>query len=142
MTVDLSEPKLLPLPAIEDERGVKVLGFVQPELNCPFPIRRFYYMYDLPVNLDRGHHAHRACHRQLIALAGSVEVDLELGTRRWKFTLDSPAVSLFVPAPCWIVYRALTPGAVLGALASEPFDEADYIRDYQEFKRHAHSSDG
>ncbi|MCF7674362.1 MAG: FdtA/QdtA family cupin domain-containing protein [Akkermansiaceae bacterium] len=141
MNFDLTVPQLIPLPEIRDERGVKVLGFAEPGTNCPFPIRRMYYMYDFPVGLDRGNHAHRECHRQLIALAGRVEVELELGDQKWRFTLASPGVSLFVPAPCWIVYRALEPGTVLTALASEPFDEADYIRNYHEFKNHAHSSD-
>jgi hypothetical protein len=140
MSFDFTKPQLIPLPEICDERGVKVLGFVEPDTNCPFAIQRVYYMYDFPVSMDRGHHAHRQCHRQLVALAGKVEVELESEHERWIFTLESPGMSLFVPAPCWIVYRALEEGTVLMAMASEKFDEADYIRDYDEFKRHEHPS--
>lgn len=136
MSFDFSTPCLIPLPEIADERGVNVLGFVEPDTHCPFAIRRVYYMHHFPVGLDRGHHAHRKCHRQLVALAGRVEVTLELRGQQQSFLLDGPGVSLFVPAPAWIVYRGLDEGTVLMALASEPYDEADYIRDYHEFKRH------
>lgn len=140
MSFDFQTPQWISLPEIRDERGVKVLGFIEPGRNCPFLIQRVYYMHDFPVGVDRGHHAHHRCHRLLVALSGRVEVDLELGGRNDSFVLDSPGSGLFVPAPCWIVYRAKTANAVLMAIASEKFDEADYIRDYQEFKRHDRSS--
>lgn len=138
MSFDFNKAQMIPLPEICDERGVKVLGFIEPGLNCPFPIERVYYMYDFPVGVDRGHHSHRKCHRLLIAITGRIEVELELGGVLERFVLHSPGVSLFVPAPSWIVYRGLDENSVLMALASERFDEADYIRDYEEFKRHDH----
>ena len=140
MSFDFHSPQRMVLPEIRDERGIKVLGFIEPGTTCPFPIERVYYMYDFPVGVDRGHHSHRLCHRMLVALSGSVEVELELRGRRDSFVLDSPGAGLFVPAPCWIVYRAVRENTVLMAIASQKFDEADYIRDYQEFKRHDHSS--
>jgi hypothetical protein len=137
MSCELSNPRLLTLPEIEDERGVHVLGFIEPDFNCPFRIERVYYMYDFPIGIDRGHHAHRKCHRLLVALSGTVEVDLELGGRKLSYTLASPKHGLFVPAPAWIVYRATVTGSVLMALASEKFDEADYIRDYDTFLKNS-----
>ena len=135
MSFDLNTPQLLELPEIKDERGVNVLGFVEPGLNCPFPIERVYYIYDFPTGTDRGHHAHRKCHRLMVALAGRIEIELELNGANYSFTLDSRGKGLFVPAPAWIVYRAKSEGSVLMALASEKFDEADYIRNYDEFKQ-------
>lgn len=140
MSFDFTKPQIIRLPKICDERGASVLGFIEPGTNCPFSIERVYYMYDFPVGVDRGHHSHHKCHRQLVALTGRVEVELELGGQLHRFTLDSPGVSLFVPAPSWIVYRGLDENSVLMAIASEKFDEADYIRDYQEFKHHDDSS--
>lgn len=140
MSFDFNTPQLIPLPEIRDERGVKVLGFIEPAMNCPFPIERVYYIYDFPMGVDRGHHSHKKCHRLLVSLSGSVEVELELGGEVRSFLLDHPGQGLFVPAPSWIVYRGMNENSVLLAIASEKFDEADYIRDYQEFKRHDHSS--
>jgi hypothetical protein len=140
MSFDFNTPQIIPLPEICDERGVKVLGFIEHGKNCPFPIERVYYMHDFPVGVDRGHHSHHKCHRLLVALSGNVEVELELGGQRFGFVLDHPGAGLFVPAPSWIVYRGLDDHSVLMAIASEKFDEADYIRDYEEFKRHDHSS--
>ena len=134
MSFDLNIPQLIELSEIPDDRGVKVLGFIEPGLNCPFPIERVYYIYDFPAGTDRGHHAHRKCHRVMVALAGCVEIELELNGTTHSFTLDSRSKGLFVPAPAWIVYRAVEEGSVLMALASEKFDEADYIRSYEEFK--------
>lgn len=71
----------------------------------------------------------------MVALAGAVEVDLELNDANYSFTLDSRGKGLFVPAPAWIVYRSLVEGSVLMALASEKYDESDYIRNYDDFKK-------
>jgi hypothetical protein len=125
-------PSTVALPEIRDERGA--LGFVQTGLTCPFPIRRIYYMYDMTPGVERGAHAHHRCLRQLVAMAGAVEVRLEIATGTETHTLDSRRNSLLVPALAWITYRPLTPDAVLLALASEPYDESDYIRDYARFR--------
>lgn len=133
MDWDQTTPRPVPLPEIRDERGA--LGFVQTGTTCPFPIRRIYYMYDLPTGVERGAHAHHRCLRQLIAMAGRVSVRLEIAGGVVEHELTSRGQSLLVPALAWITYKPLTPDAVLLALASEPYDEADYIRDYAEFKK-------
>lgn len=125
-------PLPVELPEIRDERGA--LGFIQTGTSCPFPIRRIYYMYDMPVGVERGAHAHHQCLRQLIAMAGAVSVRLETANNDEWYTLDSRNRSLLVPALSWITYKPLTPDAVLLALASEPYDESDYIRDYATFR--------
>lgn len=127
-------PLPVALPEIRDERGA--LGFIQTGTTCPFPIRRIYYMYDMTVGVERGAHAHHKCLRQLIAMAGSIEVHLEFASGSRRVTLDSRNQSLLVPAMAWITYNPLTPDAVLLALASESYDEADYIRDYDTFKNY------
>lgn len=129
---DKVSPQLMSLPEIRDERGA--LGFVQTGLNCPFPIRRIYYMYDLSAGVERGAHAHRRCMRQLIAMAGQVMVRLETAAGLTEYRLDSRDMSLLVPPQAWITYLPLTADAVLLALASEPYDESDYIRNRQEFE--------
>lgn len=125
-------PLPVELPEIRDERGA--LGFIQTGTTCPFPIRRIYYMYDMPVGVERGAHAHHRCLRQLVAMAGAVAVRLETASGVVTHTLDSRRASLLVPALAWITYLPLTPDAVLLALASEPYEESDYIRDYDRFR--------
>ncbi len=124
---------LLELPRVADERGALV--FVEGGIHVPFPIRRFFVLYDTAEGAERAHHAHKACHQVLIALSGRFLVEIDDGRRRWRQLLDRPTRGLHVPPMTWIELRDFTPGAVCGVLASEPFEEADYIRDYAQFRQ-------
>jgi hypothetical protein len=100
----------------------------------PFAVQRVFWTYYTPDNILRGRHAHRATEHVLLAVAGRIVVTTESAAGELAiFRLESPHVGLYVPPNVWHTMQ-YSPGAVQLALASLPFAEADYIRDYQEFK--------
>lgn len=100
----------------------------------PFTVQRVFWTYSTPDTILRGRHAHRATEHVLLAVAGSIVVTLESAAGELSvFRLESPHVGLYVPPHVWHTMQ-YSPGAVQLALASRPFEEEDYIRNYQEFK--------
>lgn len=120
------------LPKIRDLRGN--LTFVESNKQVPFSIARVFYLYDVPTEADRGAHAHRTLHQFLICLAGSFDVDLDDGIEKRKVHLNRPWKGLHVPPMIWAAEVNFDPGTVCLVLASAPYDESDYIRDYDAFK--------
>ena len=114
-----------------DTRGY--LSVVEGGLDIPFEIKRIYYLYMVP-EVARGAHAHKELQQLLIATSGSVEVIMDDGTNKKSFMLDCPWKGLLIPAGLWRDLENFSGGAVLMCLASEKYDENDYIRDYNEFK--------
>lgn len=114
-----------------DERGMLIA--LEYERECPFPINRVYYMYDTKKNVRRGYHAHRKLQQMLICVSGSCRIHLDDGKEVREFVLDSPQKGLYLGKGIWREMYEFTPHTVLMALASEPYDENDYIRDYQQF---------
>jgi dTDP-4-dehydrorhamnose 3,5-epimerase-like enzyme len=102
--------------------------------DLPFPIRRVYYVYSVPEGAQRGGHAHRRLEQVLIAIAGSFDVVIDDGERRETVRLDTPGTGLYLPTMVWRELTNFTAAAVCLVLASEPYDEADYVRDYDEFR--------
>lgn len=100
----------------------------------PFAVARVYWIYDVPAGATRGQHAHHRTDQVLVAMTGTITVETELpdGSRA-AFELNTPGQGLFVPAHAWrtVHYSA---GATQLVLASAPYDETDYIRDYAEFR--------
>lgn len=127
----LADCKLVGLPRARDERGS--LTFIESHRQIPFALQRIYYLYDVPAGEARGGHAHRALHQLLIALSGSVRIELDDGRERRTFTLDSPDQGLLVVPMIWRVLSEFSPGAVCMVLASELYDPDDYIHDHQAF---------
>ncbi|MFD1872269.1 sugar 3,4-ketoisomerase [Hymenobacter bucti] len=100
----------------------------------PFAVQRVFWTYYTPDNILRGRHAHRATEHVLLAVAGRIVVTLEHASGRLEiFSLESPHVGLYVPPHVWHTMQ-YSPGAVQLALASRPFAEDDYIREYPEFR--------
>jgi hypothetical protein len=124
---------LTTLPGILDERGN--LRWVEGNETIPFEIRRVFYMTGIPVSTMRGGHAHRQCHQFIIPVVGALKVKLDHGSEelcRW-IKLDDPSKGLHVLPMVWCeLYNSLEGGACL-ILASEHYDESDYIRDYMTF---------
>ena len=100
----------------------------------PFDIKRIYYLYDVPGGAVRAGHAHRTLQQCLIAVAGSFDVTLDDATERRRFTLNRPSQALVIPPMLWRELDNFSSGSVCLALASEYYDEADYIRDYGQFR--------
>jgi dTDP-4-dehydrorhamnose 3,5-epimerase-like enzyme len=122
---------LISLPKIADVRGN--LTFVEGEVHVPFPIRRVYYTYDVPGGEVRGGHAHRRCHELVIAASGSFDVVLHDGEKRERFHLNRSYTGLYIPPLTWRELDNFSSGSVCLVMASELFDAAEYIRDFDEF---------
>lgn len=118
-------------PKIGDHRGK--LTFIEGSRHVPFEIRRVFYLYDVPTGRDRGTHAHRELHQFLVCLSGSFDVALDDGHERRMFHLHRPWEGLYVPPMIWASQMNFEPGSVCLVLASDYFDEGDYIRDYDSY---------
>jgi len=114
-----------------DDRGQLVA--LEQFKDIPFEIKRVYYMYDTAENVRRGYHAHQNLEQILICIHGSCKVLLDNGFERKKVFLEKPYEGLYVPNDMWREMYDFSPDAVLLVLASEYYDEDDYIRDYQQF---------
>lgn len=135
----LQQCRLIEFPRLADSRGV--LSVVEGIRHVPFEIRRVFYVYDLPPGGRRGGHAHRALEQVIVCMAGALDVVLDDGQAQRRVRLDRPWVGLYVPPMVWAAQEAFAPGTVYLVLASRPYDEADYIRDYEVF-RAAGETDG
>lgn len=121
------------IPKIISPEGMGSLSFVEKEI-IPFSIKRVYYLYDVPFNGERGGHAHKDLFQVLIALNGSFELLLDDGSNTKKILLDSPNIGLYIPNGIWREMNNFSKNSVCLVLASEDYDENDYIRNYQDFK--------
>jgi hypothetical protein len=128
---DVTTCRLVSLPRISDGRGS--LGFIQPGPLLPFEIRRVYYLYDVPAGQERGAHGHRKLQQLMVAVAGAVDVECDDGRERRTFRLTSPDVGLYVTPMIWRNLTSFQPGTICLVVASEPYDEADYFRNYDDF---------
>lgn len=127
----VSEAKIIDIPKIVDIRGN--LSVVEELKDIPFEIARVYWVYDVPSGESRGGHAHKRLKQFLIALSGSFTVTLDDGTERRKFLLNHPYQGLEIETGIWRTLDDFSSGAVCLVLASELYDEEDYIREYDEF---------
>lgn len=117
-----------------DERGQLVS--LEELKNIPFEIRRVYYMYDTGAGVRRGFHAHKSLRQVLICVHGSCRVLLDDGHEKATVLLDKPNEGLVLDSCVWREMFDFSADAVLMVLASELYDEADYIRDYDAFLRY------
>ncbi|HET9503939.1 MAG TPA: FdtA/QdtA family cupin domain-containing protein [Hymenobacter sp.] len=131
---DYPAPHLLTFAQIGDA-GIGYLSVSETATpSLPFAVQRVFWTYGTPDNILRGRHAHRATEHVLLAVAGSIVVTTESAIGELSvFRLESPHVGLYVPPNVWHTMQ-YAPGAVQLALASQPFMEEDYLRDYQGFR--------
>lgn len=122
--------KLIEIPKIEDPRGN--LSVIE-NLTVPFEIKRVYYLYDVPSGAYRGGHAHKDQSELLIAVSGSFEVVLDNGIKKDTVMLNRPNFGLLITTMVWRELQNFSSGSVCLVLASDVYDEADYIRDYGHF---------
>jgi dTDP-4-dehydrorhamnose 3,5-epimerase-like enzyme len=116
-----------------DERGhlaVAELGSV-----LPFPVRRVYWIHGTKPGISRGFHAHKGLRQVFVCLAGSVRMMFTDGERREEFTFGAFEDALVVGPGLWRVMSAFSPDCVLMVLADREYDEGDYIRDFEYFRR-------
>lgn len=130
----VADAKIIDIPKIEDRRGN--LSVVEEFKNVPFHIARAYWLYDVPAGAMRGGHAHKRLKQLLIALSGSFTVTLDDGNEKRKILLNRPYQGLLIETGIWRTIDDFSSGAVCLVLASELYDESDYIYDYEEFLKY------
>ena len=122
---------LVDLPVVTDPRGD--LTFIEGENHIPFPIRRVYYLYNVPVNAERGGHAHHDLEQVVFALSGSFRIKIDNGSTKSEYWLSNPQKGLYINKLIWREMDCFSQGAVCMVLASHPYDESDYLREYDDF---------
>lgn len=123
----LQKCRIIELPRIQDPRGN--LTFIEGFRHVPFAIKRVYYLYDVPGGAERGGHAHRTLHQVIIAMAGSLDVEVCDGVNTKRFHLNRAYLGLYLCPMTWRELSNFTSGAVCTVLASDVYDEADYYRE-------------
>lgn len=129
--MSLQDCHLIQLPKIADPRGN--LTFIENQRHIPFEVRRVFYLYDVPGGESRAGHALKTCHQFIIAASGSFDVILDDGDRRNRYHLNRSYYGLYVPPMVWRELDNFSSGSVCLVLASTPYSEEDYFRQYEEF---------
>ena len=111
------------------------ISVVENGITVPFDVKRVYYLYDVPGGESRGGHAHKKLQQFIVAASGSFDVILDDGELKRTFTLNRPYQGLLVVPGIWREINNFSSGSVCLVLASTGYDEEDYIRDYEVFKK-------
>jgi dTDP-4-dehydrorhamnose 3,5-epimerase-like enzyme len=125
--------KLVDFKTLGDERGSLIA--IEQGYNAPFEIKRVYYIFNTKEEVERGFHAHINLKQIAIAVKGSCTFVLDDGNKREEIILTNPNQGLFIEGLIWREMKDFSSDCVLVVLASEHYDESDYIRDYQIFKK-------
>lgn len=123
---------IIDIPVFGHEYGN--IAVMENAATAPLQIRRVYYIYDVQAGAERGGHSHHHTTEIVIALSGSFDVTVDDGHRTRRVSLNRPSQGLLLPTGIWRTLDNFSSGAVCLVLASEKFDEADYVRDYDDFK--------
>lgn len=133
MTMSIENgPRIIELPKFLDKRGN--LSFIEEFKQIPFKIERTYWIYDVPGGERRGGHAYRENEEFIVALSGSFDVVLDDGINKTTYSLNRSYYGLYVPKGIWREMNNFSTNSLALILASTPYSQDDYIRDYQEFK--------
>ena len=128
-----SIPQLISLPKFLDPRGN--LSFIEEETHLPFKIRRVYWIYDVPGGEHRGGHAFRETEELIVALSGSFDVVLHDGQKEHRFSLNRSYYGVYVPKMLWRMLENFSTNSLALIIASTEYNEDDYIRDLEEFRK-------
>lgn len=127
----LQRCRMIEFPKIKDARGN--LTFIEGDRHVPFQIRRVYYLYDVPGGEARGGHAHQQLEQVIIAVNGSFDVEIDDGHEKRVVRLCRASEGLHLVPGIWRELTNFTSGSVCLVLASQPYEESDYYRDYDQF---------
>lgn len=128
----LNSCKIIELPRVQDHRGN--LTYIEAGRHVPFEIKRTYYLYDVPGGASRAAHGHKKLHQLMVAMSGSFDVTLDDGKSKKVFHLNRSYYGLYIPPMMWRDLDNFSSGAVCMVLASDYYDEDEYIRSYDDFK--------
>lgn len=135
----MSQPcRIIDLPKFLDKRGN--LSFIEEFKQIPFKIERTYWIYDVPGGEHRGGHAYRENEEFIIALSGSFDVIIDDGREKKTYSLNRSYYGLYVPKGLWREMNNFSTNSLALVLASTPYKETDYIRDYNVFKQNVGNS--
>jgi len=129
--MNLKDCRIIELPKIQDPRGN--LSVIEGNKHIPFEMRRVFYLYDVPGGSERAGHALKSCEQFLIAMSGSFDVVLYDGKNNQRFHMNRSYYGLYIPPLIWREIDNFSSGAVCLALASEPYSEDGYYREYRDF---------
>ena len=135
--MDIKERSIINLPKIFDPRGN--LTVAEGMNQVPFDVKRVYWTYDIPSGESRGGHAHKHCRELIIAISGSFSVTIDNGREKETFHLNYPWQGLLVETGVWRTLDDFSSGAVCLVLASDAFEESDYIREYDDFIKYVNA---
>jgi dTDP-4-dehydrorhamnose 3,5-epimerase-like enzyme len=127
----MTDVQIINLPKVLDERGN--LSFFENDNQLPFEIKRAYWIYDVPGGEVRGSHAFKDSHELIIALSGSFDVVLNDGIEEKKYSLNRSYYGLYVPNMLWRRLENFSTNSLALIVSNISYDEADYIRDFNEF---------
>lgn len=125
--------EIIDFQSLGDSRGGLVVAEAQRHI--PFEIKRVYWIHGTQAGVERGFHAHKALRQVAVAVSGSCEMVLDNGSNTESILLDSQATGVVIEPNMWHYMKNFTPDCVLLVFADAHYDEADYIRDYNEFIR-------
>lgn len=127
----VQDAREIQLPVFNDVRGN--LSFVQNDGYLPFNFKRLYYLYDVPSQASRAAHGHKKLEQFFLCLSGSFNLQLDDGYEKRNINMSIPNQGIYLPPGLWRDVTGFSSGAVCVVLASDFYDEEDYIRDYNEF---------
>lgn len=126
--------KIVNLPKIHNDAGN--ITVLENNKNIPFDIKRIYYLYDVPMGADRGGHGHYALQQYVVAASGSFTFVLDDGVNKREFFLNDPSKALHIQPGIWREIKGFSSGSICLVLASQKYNESDYIRDYVEYLKY------
>lgn len=112
------------------------ISVIENNITVPFNVKRVYYLYDVPSGEARGGHAHKELRQLIVAASGSFNITIDDGSVKRTFYLNHPYQGLLIVPGIWRELDDFSSGSVCLVLASEIYDEKDYIREYKEFKEY------
>ena len=125
--------KLIELPKNYRDKGN--ITAVNSLIEIPFNVNRVYYLYDVPGGESRGGHAHKELQQVIIAASGSFDLIIDDGKNKKIFSLNRPNIGVLMPKGLWRELSNFSSGSICLVLASDIYDENDYIRNYEDFKK-------
>jgi len=130
--------KIIELPKISERKGA--ITPIYGGTHVPFQIKRVFYLYDVPGGEGRGAHAHRALQQFIVSVMGAFDVVMDDGTETKRVRLDRAYYGLLIPNMIWAHEENFSSGGICLVLASMPYDECEYIRDYGTFLKEKRST--
>ena len=127
----VNDCEIIELPIVHNLSGS--ITVLENDFNIPFEIKRVYYLYDIPMNSERGGHAHYELEQYVIAASGSFSFILDDGFSKREVFLNHPNKALHIKQGIWREMKGFSSGSICLVLASINYDESDYIRDYKQF---------